>query len=107
LKHAGKNGQIILLIMDQTELADRMAMLMITVCAGDRSLPLAWLAEEGAANTDFAKQKVLLDCVLRWDSRRRKSHVVSRSILSIDRPVSMVKSPELALSLAPERRSAG
>jgi hypothetical protein len=38
---------------------------MITVRVGDRSLPLAWLAEEGAANIGFAQQKVLLDCVLR------------------------------------------
>ena len=62
LKQAGENGQSILLGMDQTDLGDR----MITVRAGDRSLPLAWLAEEGAANIGFARQKVLLNCVLRW-----------------------------------------
>jgi hypothetical protein len=107
LKQAGKNGQVILLSMDQTDLGDRMAVLMITVRVGDRSLPLAWLAEEGAANIGFAKQKMLLDCVLRWDSRRCESHAVSRSILSIDQPISMVKRPELALPLAPERQSAG
>jgi len=66
LMQAGKNGQMILLSMDQTDLGDRMAVLMITVRVGDRSLPLAWLAEEGAANIGFAKQKVLLDCVLKW-----------------------------------------
>jgi hypothetical protein len=66
LKQAGKNGQVILLSMDQTDLGDRMAVLMITVRVGDRSLPLAWLAEEGAANIGFARQKMLLDCVLRW-----------------------------------------
>jgi hypothetical protein len=66
LQQAGGNGQVILLSMDQTDLGDRMAVLMITVRVGDRSLPLAWLAEEGAANIGFAQQKVLLDCVLRW-----------------------------------------
>lgn len=66
LKQAGQNGQIILLSMDQTDLGDRMGVLMITVRVGDRSLPLAWLAEEGAANIGFAKQKILLDGVLPW-----------------------------------------
>ena len=66
LQQAGQNGQVILLSMDQTDLGDRMAVLMITVRVGDRSLPLAWLAEEGAANIGFAKQKILLDRVLSW-----------------------------------------
>ena len=48
LKQAGQNGQVILLSMDQTDLGDRMAVLMITVRVGDRSLPLAWL---GACRT--------------------------------------------------------
>ena len=64
LRNAMHNGQVILLSMDQTDLGDRMAMLMITVRVGDRSLPLAWLAENGAANIGFAKQKTVLDQVL-------------------------------------------
>ena len=66
LLQAMQNGQVILLSMDQTDLGDRMAILMITVRVGDRSLPLTWLAEEGSANIGFAKQKILLDRVLAW-----------------------------------------
>jgi len=43
-----------------------MAVLMLTVRLGDRSLPLAWLAEAGAANIGFSQQKVLLDKVREW-----------------------------------------
>ncbi|MFZ2171692.1 MAG: hypothetical protein WAW61_18885 [Methylococcaceae bacterium] len=39
---------------------------MITICMGDRSMPLAWLAQAGAANIGFGKQKILLDFVLTW-----------------------------------------
>jgi hypothetical protein len=66
LRYAGRNGQTILLSLDQTDLGNRMAVLMMTVRIGDRSLPLAWLAEAGAANIGFAKQKELLERVLRW-----------------------------------------
>ena len=66
LKRAGKNGQVILLSMDQTDLGDRMAVLMITVRVGDRSLPLLWQAEAGAANIGFATQQALLERVLNW-----------------------------------------
>lgn len=38
-----------LLSMNQTDLGNRMAVLMITARVGDRSLPLTWLVEEGAA----------------------------------------------------------
>jgi hypothetical protein len=66
LKQAGQNRQIILLSLDQTDLDDRMAVLMLTVRLGDRSLPLAWLVEAGAANIAFPQQKILLDKVREW-----------------------------------------
>jgi hypothetical protein len=66
LKFVSQNGQVILLSMDQTELSNRMAVLMITARVGDRSLPLAWLVEEGAANSGFAQQKILLERVFDW-----------------------------------------
>lgn len=66
LRHAGQNGQTILLSLDQTDLGDRMAVLMLTVRLGDRSLPLLWIAEAGTANMGFAKQKALLDKVQEW-----------------------------------------
>jgi hypothetical protein len=37
---------------------------MITLRLGDRTIPLVWLTEEGAANIGFAKQKILLDSEL-------------------------------------------
>lgn len=66
LQQAMRNGQTILLSMDQTDLGDRMAILMLTVRVGGRALPLIWTAEEGSANIGFAKQKQLLEQVLEW-----------------------------------------
>lgn len=48
LAKAARYGQTVLLSMDQTELADRMAVLLVSVRVGERSLPLAWLVEAGA-----------------------------------------------------------
>jgi hypothetical protein len=64
LRRARQNDQVLLLSLDQTDLSDRMAVLMMTMRVGDRSLPLAWLAEEGAANIGFAQQKRVLERLL-------------------------------------------
>lgn len=66
LVKAAGNGQVVLLSLDQTELGDRMAVLMVSVRVGDRSLPLAWIAEEGAANIGFEGQRIVLERVLAW-----------------------------------------
>jgi hypothetical protein len=66
LTFASQHSQVILLSMDQTELGNRMAVLMITARVGDRSLPLTWLVEEGAANIGFTQQKIWLERVLAW-----------------------------------------
>lgn len=66
LEEATRNGQIVLLSMDQTDLGDRMAVLMVCVRVGDRSLPLAWIAEEGAANIGFEGQRIVLERVRGW-----------------------------------------
>lgn len=66
LAKAAGNGQVVLLSLDQTELGDRMAVLMVSVRVGDRSLPLAWIAEEGAANIGFKGQRLVLERVLAW-----------------------------------------
>jgi hypothetical protein len=66
LEQAMRNDQVVLLSMDQTDLGNRMAILMIAVRVGDRSLPLAWIVEEGAANIGFGKQKMILEQVLAW-----------------------------------------
>lgn len=66
LAEAAKHGQTILLSLDQTDLGDRMALLMVGLCVGGRALPLAWVAEEGAANIGFEKQRLLLERVRAW-----------------------------------------
>jgi hypothetical protein len=52
--------------MDQTDLGDRMALLMVAVRVGDRALPLAWRAGEGATTIGFEGQKAVLAQVLAW-----------------------------------------
>ena len=66
LREAARNGQTILLSLDQTDLGDRFAILLLAVQVGDRSLPLAWQVEAGAANIGFAGQQVLLEQVRAW-----------------------------------------
>jgi hypothetical protein len=66
LTRAARNGQTVRLSMDQTDLGDRMAVLMVSVRVGDRALPLAWIAETGAANLGFEKQRTVLERVLAW-----------------------------------------
>ena len=69
--------------------------------------PMAWLAEEGAVNIGFAKQKTLLDSVLAWFKEGCASDAVSRLVLSLDGFVSTVKRQSQALPLAPKRLSTG
>ena len=52
--------------MDQTDLGDRFAVLMISVRCGDRSLPLVWQIETGEANIGFSGQQALLQRVRAW-----------------------------------------
>ena len=66
LEQAAAGGQTILLSMDQTDLGDRFAVLMISVRCGDRALPLAWQIEAGEANIGFAGQRALLERVRAW-----------------------------------------
>jgi hypothetical protein len=66
LEQAARHGQVVQLSLDQTDLGDRMAVLMVGVRVGDRSLPLAWIAEEGAANMGFEDQRRVLERVRGW-----------------------------------------
>jgi hypothetical protein len=66
LAEAARNGQTVILSLDQTDLGNRMAVLMLAVRVGDRSLPLAWWVEAGAANIGFAGQQVVLERVRAW-----------------------------------------
>ena len=60
------SGLPIELLMDQSDLGDNYAVLMISVRFGDRALPLIWLVEEGAANIGARDQINLLNTVLGW-----------------------------------------
>ncbi len=66
LARAAWNGQTVLLVMDQTDLGDRMAVLVVALRVGDRALPLVWLAEAGPANIGFEGQQKLLGQVRAW-----------------------------------------
>lgn len=79
LADAGVNSQTLLLSLDQTDLGNRMAVLMLALRVGDRALPLAWCAEAGAANIGFEAQRQLLERVLAW------LPAGARVILSADR----------------------
>lgn len=52
--------------MDQSDLGDQFAILMISVRIGGRSLPVTWVVESGAANIGFEGQKKLLETVMTW-----------------------------------------
>lgn len=66
LAEAGRNGQTVVLSLDQTDLGDRFAVLMLGLALGDRALPLAWAVEAGPANLGFDSQEVVLERVRRW-----------------------------------------
>lgn len=66
LQMASRSGQTILLSMDQTDLSNRFAILMISVRVGERALPLAWWVQEGAANLGFEAQREILDKIRAW-----------------------------------------
>jgi hypothetical protein len=66
LAAAGQHGQTVVLSMDQTDLGDRFAILMVSLGVGDRALPLAWAVEAGPANLGFDAQQILLERVRDW-----------------------------------------
>lgn len=66
LQMASSGGQTVLLSMDQTDLSNRFAILMLSVRVGERALPLAWWVKEGAANLGFEAQREVLDKIRAW-----------------------------------------
>lgn len=66
LAEARRNGQTVVLSLDQTDLGDRFAVLMLGLVLGDRALPLAWAVEAGPANLGFDSQEVVLERVRSW-----------------------------------------
>ena len=66
LAEASGQGQTVVLSLDQTDLGDRFAVLMLGLVMGDRALPLAWAVEAGPANLGFDAQETLLERVRGW-----------------------------------------
>ncbi|MFO7640573.1 MAG: transposase, partial [Candidatus Competibacteraceae bacterium] len=66
LAEASRPGQTVVLSLDQTDLGDRFAVLMLGLVVGDRALPLAWAVEAGPANLGFDGQHILLERVRNW-----------------------------------------
>ena len=66
LAEVSRQGQTVILSLDQTDLGDRFAVLMLGLVVGDRALPLTWAVETGSANLGFDPQHVLLERVREW-----------------------------------------
>ena len=66
LQVAAQNGQTLILSMDQTDIGNRFAILMVSLGVGNRALPLAWTVAAGPANLGFDAQKILLERVSAW-----------------------------------------
>ena len=66
LAEASRHGQTVVLSLDQTDLGDRFAVLMLGLVMGDRALPLTWTVEGGPANIGFAGQQEVLERVRGW-----------------------------------------
>jgi len=66
LAAASQQGQTMVLSLDQTNLGDRFAILMISLGVGGRALPLVGAVEAGPANLGFSAQEVLLEQVCAW-----------------------------------------
>ena len=49
--------------LDQTDLGDRFAVLMLSLGVGERALPLARTVEAGPTNLGFGAQEILLEWV--------------------------------------------
>lgn len=63
LAQVARNGQTILLSLEQTELGDRMAVLRVNGRIADRSLSLAWVAEAETVNIGLEGQRRVLEQV--------------------------------------------
>ena len=58
-----KNGETIILMMDQSQICEDLQVLMISLRFGGRSIPILWKSEETKGNIGFEIQKKLLNDV--------------------------------------------
>jgi len=66
LERACLNGQRPILCMDQTDLGEKHAILMLALRIGERAIPLVWHVEKGEANIGSCEQIKLLEKVMKW-----------------------------------------
>ncbi|CDH44638.1 hypothetical protein [Candidatus Contendibacter odensensis] len=66
LADASRSGQTVVLSLDQTDLGNRFAVLMLGLVVGDRALPLVWAVAAGPAHLGFDRQAVVLERVRGW-----------------------------------------
>ena len=58
---ASAGGKTIILMMDQTKIADDFECLMISMRVGERAIPVVWMVKETSGGIGFDAQKPLLD----------------------------------------------
>jgi hypothetical protein len=111
LREAGVNGQVIVLSLDQTDLGERFAVLMISVRVGDRALPLAWRVEVGPSipqgESRLRPPARALGAGARVATRGREGDVASRSVLPFAVLVQVAAGGGLALPVAAEGEPLG
>ncbi len=66
LARLSKQGQVIVLMMDQSKINDLNQVLMLSVRINNRALPVAWGVRKTNGNIGFETQKQLLDAVRSW-----------------------------------------
>jgi hypothetical protein len=106
LTEAEKHGQTILLSMDQTDLGNRMALLMISLRVGDRAL-LSMAGGNRGGKHRLQRAKAHVGAGVGLDTGWSPGAVVSRSFLSLHRFVQMTAQAGLAVSAAPEQQYSG
>lgn len=63
LANAARNGQTVVLCLDQTSIRDTHGILVLSVRVAGRGIPLFWRVKEGLGNIGFERQKELLELV--------------------------------------------
>ena len=66
IRQAGAAGGTVVLILDQSKVSAWHQMLMLSVRAGERALPLAWRVRRTRGSIGFAEQRELLTLVAGW-----------------------------------------
>lgn len=61
---AGTNGKTIILMMDQSKIADNFECLMVSMRVGERAIPVAWKVIETKGEIGFSEQEKLLNEVV-------------------------------------------